>query len=73
MAKIQVELQPFLVPIYVIVKAKPRPKHEGIIESPKYALDELDAETLDSLCREFRAAVFGRAGIEDPAEKDTQV
>lgn len=57
----EVELMPFNVPNYVIVKMPPRPKQEGIHESPKYHLSELSEETLNQLCEEFRAEVFRKS------------
>lgn len=57
----EIELQPFTVPNYVIVKMPPRPKQDGIRESPKYHISELDENTLNKLCDEFRAAVLRKA------------
>ena len=37
------------------------PKQKGLVEAPKYAIQELDVDTLSSLCDEFRANVFARA------------
>lgn len=64
--KIEVELQPFSVPNYVLTVQEPRPKQDGIQETPKYHLSELSPETLDRLCDEFRDAVFEKAGKRKP-------
>lgn len=63
---IDVELRPFIVPNYVSAMAKPRPREQGVVESPSYALSELDEKTLSALCDEFRATVFEKAGKDDP-------
>lgn len=65
-AKIEIELQPFSVPNFVLTVQQPRPKQDGIQETPKYPLSELDAETLGKLCDEFRDAVFEKAGKQQP-------
>lgn len=59
-------LQPMTVPNYVIQHMPPGKRDEGFREAPKYALSELDANTLSLLCDEFRANVFQKAGIKDP-------
>jgi hypothetical protein len=65
MPTLQVELQPFTVPNYVIQKMPPAPREHGVMEAPKYALNELSADTLDGLCNEFRREVFAKAGKPD--------
>ena len=57
----KVKLQPFRVPNYVIVDMPPRLRQEGMSEAPKYHLSELDNETLEELCRQFREDVFTKA------------
>jgi hypothetical protein len=64
--KIDLELQPFNTPNFVIVKMPARPRHDGWQESPKYSLAELDAQTLSALCDQFRAEIFKKAGKDDP-------
>lgn len=59
--KLEQEVQPFQVPNFVIVVAKPRPKQEGFVEATKYALGDLADETLEMLCDQFRRDVFARA------------
>jgi hypothetical protein len=62
-----VELRPFTVPNYVLQVEPPRQRQDGFREAPKYALADLDVETLDQLCWEFRRAVFEKAGKPDPS------
>lgn len=54
---IQVEILPFNVPGFVVVDGD---------EDKSIPLSELDSETLDALCREFRSVIFDRAGKEQP-------
>lgn len=68
MAEAKLKLQPFRVPNYVLADAPARPRHEGYVETPKFALGELDDETLAELCDDFRRAVFAKAGRRDPRE-----
>ena len=63
---IEIELQPFMVPNYVLTVQPPHPKQDGIQETPKYSLADLDPNTLDRLCDEFRDAVFKKAGKTQP-------
>ena len=68
MAEIKIELVPFSVPNYVLVKMPPARRQDGFTpDGPKYALADLDNEVLSALCREFRAKVFEKAGKDDPA------
>jgi hypothetical protein len=67
-AKIEVELQPFTVPNFVLTVQEALPKQDGIQEIPKYALSELDPYTLEKLCDEFRDAVFAKAGKQHPPQ-----
>jgi hypothetical protein len=59
-ATVKVKLKPFIVPNYVSMEMPIRPKQMGMVEEPKYAIEELDADTLSLLCDEFRANVFAR-------------
>lgn len=61
-AMIEIELQPFTVPNFVIRK----PRTGGDSESFSYGLDELDPNTLDRLCSDFRREVFKKAGKNEP-------
>jgi hypothetical protein len=66
MTEIKQKLRPFMTPNFVSVEMPPRPRQEGLVEAPKFALAELDAETLSELCDEFRADVFRKANKTDP-------
>jgi hypothetical protein len=68
----KVELLPWQVPNFVIGKIPARPRQEGFNpdSSPKWALAEVDAETLAQQCDAFRAEVFRKAGKEDTAKAD---
>lgn len=65
-ATLQVELQPFQTPDFVHAVSKPALKQQGMQESPRYPLSDLDPMTLDRLCDDFRAEVFRKAGKEQP-------
>jgi len=56
-----VKLRPFIVPSFVFQKVSPRRRQDGFIESPKFALHELDDETLQALCDQFKKDVFEAA------------
>lgn len=64
----KIELLGFTVPNYAIQKMPPRSRQEGMIEAPKYALADVPAEDLASLCDQFRGEVFRKAGKADPGE-----
>lgn len=68
-AKIILKLKPFTVPNFVIVEEQPKERSEGFQEGRKFALKELDFETLEMLCLEFRKEVFEKAGITLPELK----
>lgn len=61
-----IELQPFQTPNFVIAKTAPRPRQEGFQEAPKWPLSEVPESELSRLCDEFRAEVFRKAGKTDP-------
>lgn len=64
--KLNVELEPFRTPNYVMVKQEVRQRQEGpCLDAPKYHVKDLDAETLGKLCDEFRASIFEKAGLKD--------
>ena len=54
---IEVELQPFKTPNFVLAKAKPGRREDGLQEPPKYALSDLDAMTLWCMCEQFKQNV----------------
>ena len=60
-----IKLQPFRVPNFVLTDPKIGKREDGFYEKPKYALNELDAATLDLLCEQFREDVFRKAGKMD--------
>lgn len=64
--KIKVELVPMGTPNFIMQKMSAGQKQDGFKESPKFALSELDEETLAGLCDEFRAEIFQKAGQIDP-------
>lgn len=55
----KVKLKPFRVPNYVLIE--PNESRDGLAELPKYRLSELDDETLEELCRQFKDDVFAKA------------
>lgn len=61
-AKIEIQLKPFTVPNFVVADEQPKERQEGFAEGRKYALNELDAETLEELCWKFKEEVFAKAG-----------
>ena len=63
---IKITLEPFIVPNFVIARDRPTLRQEGITEARKYALAELDAETLERLCDDFTKSVFEKAGKRRP-------
>lgn len=65
-ATISVTLQPFAVPNFVLAEPKTGSRSEGMVETPKYPLSDLDPETLDDLCDQFRRDVFKKAGKTPP-------
>lgn len=62
----QIKLQHFRVPNFVLTEPNVGRREDGFSEAPKYALNELDAATLDLLCDQFREDVFKKAGKQDP-------
>jgi hypothetical protein len=68
-ASIEVELQPFTTPNFVLTVQPPRLKQEGFVETPKLSLSDLDSLTLSRMCDEFRREVFKKAGKEEPPQQ----
>ena len=66
----KVKLQPFRTPNFVLVESHVAPRQQGLVESPKYALKDLDEATLDLLCDQFREDIFKKAGKQDPHNKE---
>jgi hypothetical protein len=55
---LSIEILPFPVPPYVAVKTKQGFRHEGIVPAPLIAICDLDDETLNTLCDDFKASVL---------------
>ncbi len=66
MIKQAINLQPFKTPNFVLVVPTIGERNEGFKETPKFALKELDASTLDQLCSQFRRDIFAKAEKSDP-------
>jgi len=65
--EVRLKLQPMSVPNFVIAMMPPRERQEGMVESPKFHLRELEPEVLAELCDEFRRNVFAKAEKKDPS------
>ena len=66
--EIKLKLKPLSVPNFVIAESRPSTRQEGWKESSSFPLSDLDAETLNEMCNEFRRNVFAKAGIEPPKD-----
>lgn len=62
-----IELQPWAAPNFVIMVTPPRPRQEGIHHVSTFPLQAVDADALAKMCDDFRAEVFRKAGKTDPA------
>lgn len=62
----RIEILPFPVPTGVTVKQKPGSRQDGLKPVPEIPLSEIDQDTLNELCNDFRAAVFAAAGRRRP-------
>lgn len=60
-ATIEVTLKPFSIPNFVLLETS-----LSNAEDKSIPLEQLDGDTLDRLCNEFRAAVFKKAGKHEP-------
>lgn len=60
--QIEVDIKPFEVPGAVETKISPGSRAAAKL----FSLSELDPETLDKLCSDFRKAVFDKAGKRMP-------
>ena len=61
-------LKPFQVPNFALAMMPPGARQDGFKEAPSFPLADLSVETLDGLCKQFRADVFAKAGKLDPAK-----
>ena len=64
--EMKVRLQPFQTPNYVISESKQGLRQDGIVESPKWHIKEVDEKTLSEMCDQFRKDIFEKAGKRDP-------
>lgn len=66
-----IKLQPFLTPNFVIGVMPAQPRQEGFNPDavPKWSIKEVDAETLGKMCDDFRAEIFRKAEKPDPSAK----
>lgn len=61
MAQITVQLNPFPVPTHVTLKSEPGLRQDGFIgfkQPSSIPLSDLDLQTLEALCAEFRESVL---------------
>ena len=58
--KLDIELEPFRIPNYVLVRRKLTKHNEGaaVREGDSYHISELPIEVLEKLCDEFKANVL---------------
>ncbi len=70
--KMTIELQPFITPNYVIAVSKEGLKQNGVVENPKWHINELDEETLSEMCDQFRHDIFTKACKVDPRKLEKQ-
>lgn len=64
--KIELKLQPFKTPYFVLSQVAPKPRDRGFEQVPSFPLSDLDPEALSAMCDEFRAEVFEKAGKQYP-------
>lgn len=67
--EMKIKLKPMRVPNYILSEPVVSKREDGIQEPPKFALSEIDAETLDLLCDKFREDVFKKADVIDPRKR----
>ena len=63
---IEIELEPFSTPNYVRTK---KAGHKESLDDTCIHIRDLDSETLDKLCNDFRSKVFKKAGKVPPPEQ----
>ena len=66
---IELQVQPFSVPNFILTEPVPGARQDGFKESPSYPLSDFDAVTLQRMCDEFTAEIFRKAG-KNPPPKD---
>ena len=67
-ATLEVELQPFKTPNFVLAKERTGKRQDGFEETPtpKYPLSDIDPYTLEKLCNAFHDEIFRKAGKTPP-------
>jgi len=68
-AKIEIELAPFTVPNYVLVKETSSERKELQDEARKFHVSEIDADTLYRMCMDFTDEVFKKANKTQPTRQ----
>ena len=65
---IKIEVQPWDTPNFVLGKMPAQERQDGFNPdaAPKWALKDVDVETLSMLCDAYRADIFHKAGKNDP-------
>lgn len=66
---IEIDLQPFRTPNFVLPVAKPAKREDGFKESVSYALSELNEAVLSKMCDDFRTEIFRKAGKNFPVDR----
>ena len=61
MATIKLELKPFKIPNFVIPVRSATTRQEGFTPTEGIPLSELDTETLNIMCEDFKKGVFEKA------------
>lgn len=71
--KMNIEIQPWTVPNFVIGKMPGVKRDDGFNPDacPKWHIKDMDSETLAAQCDKFRAEVFQKAGKVDPQRKES--
>ena len=67
-ATLKVKLHPMNVPNYINAESPAGTRQEGFAEGPKYHVRDLEPETLEALCVDYRKRLFENAGKKDPAK-----
>lgn len=68
--KSEVKLQPIRVPNYILAEQEQGRRQDGFKEGIKFHVSELDEDTLNDLCDQFRLDLFAKAGVEPTAEEE---
>ena len=70
----EIKLQPWTTPDFVIGVAPPRPRQEGFHFDaiPKWKLEDVDSDTLARMCDAWRMEIFRKAKKPDPASRGAE-